>query len=198
MALAQKIQEKTQKALGAHPADAKISKSYFSISFIALLVGGVLGLLQGLNRAGLLELPTWLNYYQVLTGHGLFLVLVFTSFFVVGYFYAALSHNLGGLQPKVRKMVWSAFWLKIMGAVTAVIPIIQGEASVMYTFYPPMARHLYSISVSSSSSSGSGWPHSAHSSKWRIGEKQTKDSIYRFYLISQQGYSSYYYSQVSS
>lgn len=67
MALAQKIQEKTQKALGAHPADAKISKSYFSISFIALLVGGVLGLLQGLNRAGLLELPTWLNYYQVLT-----------------------------------------------------------------------------------------------------------------------------------
>ena len=139
MALAQKIQEKTQKALGAHPADAKISKSYFSISFIALLVGGVLGLLQGLNRAGLLELPTWLNYYQVLTGHGLFLVLVFTSFFVVGYFYAALSHNLGGLQPKVRKMVWSAFWLKIMGAVTAVIPIIQGEASVMYTFYPPMA-----------------------------------------------------------
>lgn len=105
MALAQKIQEKTQKALGAHPADAKISKSYFSISFIALLVGGVLGLLQGLNRAGLLELPTWLNYYQVLTGHGLFLVLVFTSFFVVGYFYAALSHNLGGLQPKVRKMV---------------------------------------------------------------------------------------------
>lgn len=36
-------------------------------------------------------------------------------------------------------MVWSAFWLKIMGAVTAVIPVIQGEASVMYTFYPPMA-----------------------------------------------------------
>ena len=142
MALAKAIQtttEKAEKAMGANPLDAKISKTYFSVSFIALLIGGVLGLLQGLNRAGLLELPAWLNYYQVLTAHGLFLVLVFTTFFVVGYFYAALSHNLNNLLPKVRKMGWTAFSLLAVGAITAAIPVIQGEASVMYTFYPPMA-----------------------------------------------------------
>ncbi|MFD1039012.1 cbb3-type cytochrome c oxidase subunit I [Virgibacillus byunsanensis] len=139
MALAETIKEKANKALGVNPLDARISKSYFTVTFIALLLGGILGLLQGLNRAGLLELPSWLNYYQVLTAHGLLLILVFTAFFTIGYFYSVLSHNLGGLLPKVRKMVWIGFGLKMVGFVLAVIPILMNEASVMYTFYPPMA-----------------------------------------------------------
>src|SRR4051794_21731830 len=96
-AIPKSIIEKTNRAMGISPEDAKITKSYIAVAFIALLVGGFLGLLQGLNRAGLLELPTWFNYYQVLTAHGLILVLVLTAFFTIGYFYAALSHNLGGL-----------------------------------------------------------------------------------------------------
>lgn len=94
------IKDKANKMLGYHPEDAKLSKSYIAVAFIALLVGGFLGLLQGLNRAGLLELPTWFNYYQVLTAHGLLLILVLTAFFTIGYFYATLSHNLGGYFQK--------------------------------------------------------------------------------------------------
>ncbi|MUK90120.1 cytochrome C [Ornithinibacillus sp. L9] len=139
MALAETIKTKANNALGVNPQDAKISKSYFTVTFLALLIGGTLGLVQGLNRAGLFELPSWLNYYQVLTAHGLLLILVFTAFFTIGYFYAGLSHTLGGLIPKVRKMVWIGFWMKIFGFVLAVIPILMNEASVMYTFYPPMA-----------------------------------------------------------
>ncbi|WP_280770309.1 cbb3-type cytochrome c oxidase subunit I [Salipaludibacillus daqingensis] len=135
------FKEKANKALGIVPEDAIISKSYLFVSFIALLVGGVLGLLQGLNRAGLLELPLWFNYYQVLTAHGILLILVFTAFFTIGYFYAVLSHTLDGLLPKVRKMAWIGFGLKIFGFVLAVIPIIMNEASVMFTFYPPLAAH---------------------------------------------------------
>jgi cytochrome c oxidase subunit 1 len=135
------FKEKTNKVLGINPQDALISKLYMSVSFIALLIGGLLGLVQGLNRAGLLELPSWLNYYQVLTAHGLLLILVFTAFFTIGYFYASLSHTLGGLLPVVRKMAWVGFSLKIVGFVLAVVPIIMNEASVMYTFYPPMAAH---------------------------------------------------------
>ena len=84
-------------------------------------------------------MPSWFNYYQVLTAHGLLLVLVLTAFFTIGYFYAGLSHTLGGLLPKVRKMAWIGFWMKIVGFVLAVIPILMNDASVMYTFYPPMA-----------------------------------------------------------
>ncbi|MDR6999082.1 cbb3-type cytochrome c oxidase subunit I [Neobacillus niacini] len=130
---------KVNQVLGISLEDARLTKTYIFVAFAALLLGGILGLVQGLNRAGLLELPSWVNYYQVLTAHGLLLVVVLTAFFTIGYFYAALSHNLGGLLPKVRMMAWIGFGLKIVGFVLAVIPIIMGDASVMYTFYPPMA-----------------------------------------------------------
>lgn len=133
------LKEKANEVLGISVEDALISKSYIAVAFIALLVGGILGLLQGLNRAGLLELPTWFNYYQVLTAHGVILVLVLTAFFTIGYFYAGLSHTLGGLLPKVKRMAWIGFWTKIIGFVIALIPILMNEASVMFTFYPPMA-----------------------------------------------------------
>jgi cytochrome c oxidase subunit 1 len=135
--------EMGNKVLGMNTEDARITKTYLSVAFIALLIGGVLGLLQGLNRAGLLELPTWFTYYQVLTAHGILLVVVLTAFFTIGYFYSALSHDLAGLLPKVRKMAWFGFGMKIFGFVLAVIPILLNEASVMFTFYPPMAASPY-------------------------------------------------------
>ncbi|MDM5227534.1 cbb3-type cytochrome c oxidase subunit I [Cytobacillus sp. NJ13] len=135
----QVFKDKANKVMGICLEDAKLTKSYLSVAFLAILLGGILGLLQGLNRAGMLELPAWLNYYQVLTAHGLLLVVVLSAFFTIGYFYAGLSHTLGGLLPKVRKMAWIGFWMKILGFVLAVIPILMNEASVMYTFYPPMA-----------------------------------------------------------
>ncbi|WP_175989641.1 cbb3-type cytochrome c oxidase subunit I [Bacillus sp. Marseille-Q1617] len=141
MELVRKMEMNVKKnvSLGVSPQDAKLSKTYLLVAFIALLLGGILGLLQGLNRAGLLQLPPWLNYYQVLTAHGVLLVLVLTAFFTIGYFYAALSHTLGGLLPKVRKMAWIGFYMKTAGLVMAVIPILKNDASVLYTFYPPMA-----------------------------------------------------------
>jgi len=135
------IKEKTKQKLGVNPQDAKLTLTYFSVAFIVLFIGGFLGLLQGLNRAGVLELPAWLNYYQVLTAHGILLVLVFTTLFMIGYFYAGISHMHEGLLPKVRKMGWAAFGLLILAVVLIFIPIIMGEASVMYTFYPPMQAH---------------------------------------------------------
>ena len=127
------------KSLHGNGQDAVFSKTYLMVSFIALLLGGFLGLLQALNRGGLLELPSQLNYYQSLTAHGILLVVVFMAFFTIGYFYAGLSHTLGGLLPKVRKMAWVGFGLKMIGFILVVIPILKNQASVMYTFYPPMA-----------------------------------------------------------
>ncbi|WOV88945.1 cbb3-type cytochrome c oxidase subunit I [Sporosarcina oncorhynchi] len=135
--------KKSEQLMGMNPADAKLTKAYMSVAFIALLIGGILGLLQGLERAGLIQLPYWFNYYQVLTAHGILLVIVLTAFFTIGYFYAGLSHTLGGLLPKVRTMAWVGFWLKVVGLVIAVVPIIMNEATVMYTFYPPMAASPY-------------------------------------------------------
>src|SRR5690625_1342699 len=121
------------------PEDAKLTLSFFTVSFLALLVGGFLGLFQGLERAGFITMPSWFDYYQTLTTHGVLLILVFTGTFLIGYVYAGLSHTLGGLISKVRKMGWVAFTLMIIGTVLAASQIAIGEASVLYTFYPPMA-----------------------------------------------------------
>lgn len=135
---AQPLKDKANQILGVNPEDAKITKSFLLVSFIALLLGGIFGLLQGINRAGLLELPSWLNYYQVLTAHGLMLVVIFSGFFMIGYFYSGLSHALGGLLPKVRNMAKIGFGLSMFGAVIVVIMVLMNEASVLYTFYPPL------------------------------------------------------------
>ncbi|MFC7062535.1 cbb3-type cytochrome c oxidase subunit I [Halobacillus seohaensis] len=128
-------------ALGVNKEDAKVSLSYLSVAFVALLIGGVLGLLQGLERSGLLELPTWFNYYQVLTAHGILLLLVFSTTFTIGYQYANLSHSFGGLLPKVRKLSWIGFGLMVFGTIMVATMIVLNEASVLYTFYPPLAAH---------------------------------------------------------
>ncbi|CAM3163292.1 cbb3-type cytochrome c oxidase subunit I [Filibacter tadaridae] len=138
-ATSKSLKEKANQVMGVNLKDAKLAKSYMAVAFIALLLGGILGLLQGFERAGLIQLPYWFNYYQVLTAHGLLLVVVLTAFFTIGYFYAGLSHCLGGLLPKVRKMAWIGFWMKIVGLVIAIIPVLLNKASVMYTFYPPLA-----------------------------------------------------------
>jgi len=134
-----KADKNLKKYLGTNEKDAKLSLTFFTVSFAVLLVGGLLGLVQGLERAGLLTLPNWFNYYQVLTVHGVLLILVFTITFLIGYFYAGVSHTLGGLLPRIRKMGWISFGLIMAGVALAASQIIIGEASVLYTFYPPLA-----------------------------------------------------------
>lgn len=137
--IGEKVTEKIGKYAATNAKDAKITLSFFTVSFIALLVGGLLGLLQGLERAGLITMPSWFDYYQTLTTHGVLLILVFTGTFLIGYIYAGMSHTLGGFIPIVRKFGWTAFGLMLVGTVVAASQIVIGEASVLYTFYPPMA-----------------------------------------------------------
>ena len=133
------FKEKVTGYVATNEEDAKITISFFTVSFIALLVGGVLGFLQGLERAGVLTMPAAFDYYQTLTTHGILLILVFTGTFLIGYVYAGMSHTLGGLRPISRKLGWTSFGLMLFGTVLAASQVIIGEASVLYTFYPPMA-----------------------------------------------------------
>src|SRR5699024_2512253 len=126
----EKVKGKVGKYAATNAKDAKITLSFFTVSFIALLIGGILGLLQGLERAGLLSMPIWFDYYQTLTTHGVLLILVFTGTFLIGYVYAGMSHTLGGFIPVVRKFGWTAFGLMILGTTLAASQIFIGQATV--------------------------------------------------------------------
>lgn len=121
--------------------DGKLALAFIYVAFIALFLGGVCGLLQVLARTGQFELPSFLNYYQVLTTHGVLLGLVLTTFFILGFQTAAVSRTSGTFTDKQRTFGWIGFWVATIGLIAAAAMILTNKASVLYTFYAPLKAH---------------------------------------------------------
>lgn len=121
--------------------DIPLSLTHVLIGFAAVFVGAIFGLLQGLVRGGIITLPSWLSYYEILTAHGVLLALVFTTYFIFGYLFAGNSHTLGPMTDAERKVGWLGFWTMTIGTVMAAAMILSGQASVLYTFYLPLKAH---------------------------------------------------------
>ncbi|WP_036832852.1 b(o/a)3-type cytochrome-c oxidase subunit 1 [Pontibacillus litoralis] len=120
--------------------EAKLSMAHMWVAFISLLIGGLMGLLQTLVRTGKVTLPFGIDYYQVLTVHGVILALVLTTFFIIGFQTTLMSKTVG-MTDRQRKLGWLAFWVMTIGTIITAIMILLGEASVLYTFYAPLAAH---------------------------------------------------------
>src|SRR5699024_28085 len=140
----QKVGKKVKQTMGVNPEDARLTLIYLFVSFLALLIGGFLGLIQGLERAGLIQMPSWFDYYQTLTAHGVLLILVFTTTFLVAYLYSGMSHTLGGLLLGVRRVGWAALGMLIIGIVLASTTILSGVGYGFCPVYPPMPASPWS------------------------------------------------------
>lgn len=123
------------------PRDAKLAMAHLYVAFIALFLGGLAGLLQVLVRSGSFELPWGINYYQVLTVHGVLLGLILTTFFIFALQGAAMSRTVGTLSNTQRKLGWAGFWVMTTGTTMAAVMVLLNEASVLYTFYAPLQAH---------------------------------------------------------
>ncbi len=121
------------------PRDRHLILAHVGIAVGALLIGAVAGLLQVVERAGWVQLPGGINYYQMLTVHGVLLALVFTTFFIFAYLYAGLARTLDGqLIQSSRTLAWIGYGMMTLGTVLALVHILTNDASVLYTFYPPL------------------------------------------------------------
>jgi cytochrome c oxidase subunit 1 len=118
--------------------DRKLALWNIGVAYIAFLIGTLCGLLQVFIRNDALELPSWLDYYQILTAHGVLLALIFTTFFIFSFFITGMSKSLGSFGPKVYLFSWIGFAVTTLGTVLTMVMIISGEASVLYTFYAPL------------------------------------------------------------
>ncbi|HWO75136.1 MAG TPA: b(o/a)3-type cytochrome-c oxidase subunit 1 [Bacillus sp. (in: firmicutes)] len=118
--------------------DAKLCMSHIWVALTALFLGAIAGLLQTLVRSGTVTLPAGIGYYQLLTAHGVLLGLVFTTFFIMGFLFAAMSRTTGIMNNAVRKLGWLGFILMTAGTVLTVIMILLNKATVLYTFYAPL------------------------------------------------------------
>ncbi|MFG6118408.1 MULTISPECIES: b(o/a)3-type cytochrome-c oxidase subunit 1 [Thalassobacillus] len=130
------IAEKT----GLSKADSRLVMSFMWVTFISLLIGGLMGLLQTLVRTGNFNLPFGIGYYQILTVHGVILGLVLTTFFIIGFQFALMAKTVG-MTNKQRKWAWASFWVMLIGTIASAIMILLGKASVLYTFYAPLKAH---------------------------------------------------------
>ncbi|WP_019412840.1 b(o/a)3-type cytochrome-c oxidase subunit 1 [Paenisporosarcina sp. TG20] len=118
--------------------DRKLALWNIAVAYIAFLIGTLTGLLQVFIRNDALKLPSWLDYYQILTAHGVLLALIFTTYFIFGFFITGMSKSLGSFGPKVRLCSWIGFAVTTIGTVLATVMIVSGKASVLYTFYAPL------------------------------------------------------------
>ncbi|WP_270179693.1 b(o/a)3-type cytochrome-c oxidase subunit 1 [Alkalihalobacillus sp. CinArs1] len=129
-------------------ADAKLSMAHIYVAFAAVLLGGIAGLLQTLVRSGTVQLPAGIGYYQLLTAHGILLALVFTTYFIIGFFYAGLSRTLGKFYDQPFRMAWLGFVVMTIGTVLTTVMILLNEGTVLYTFYAPLkASPLFYIGL---------------------------------------------------
>ncbi len=124
----------------------KVSLYYITLAFIALLIGTLFGPFQAFNYAGVnlypvLEklLPFVKSYYQGLTLHGVLNAIVFTQLFAQGALLYLQSREMK-LLPRMG-VAWFSWWLALVGLVMAAIPLLANDATVLYTFYPPLKGH---------------------------------------------------------
>jgi len=133
------------------PEEAKLVRWHFGVGFVALALGGLFGLVQALYRTGYFRdaLPIdAAQYYTVLTGHGVLLALVFTTFLICGLFVWAVTRSLDRPLAHTR-VAWAGFLAMLVGTALAALTILNGfapelplgSADVLYTFYPPLQGH---------------------------------------------------------
>ena len=122
--------------------------AHFWLAFGAFAGAIVLGAWQMWARS---PLHPWLTdpelYYRSVTAHGTTLAYVFPTLIAMGFGYAvcvsALNRPLRG-----EGLAWVGFYLVLAGALMSLVTVAGGNASVLYTFYPPLtASPFYYLGV---------------------------------------------------
>ena len=120
------------------PRHRNLVLAHLWLAFAVFAAAAVLGVWQMWVRSPLhapYENPH--NYFLSVTAHGVSMAYVLTTFFVMGFGYFVAETGLGREIPGIR-WAWAGFVIGAIGAVMAALTILAGDASVLYTFYPPL------------------------------------------------------------
>jgi len=111
------------------------------VAFIFFAVAAVLGLYQTVERMDIIPgMKSPELYFASVSTHGVLMGFVLTTFFVMGFGYYAASTSLKQ-EIWSKPFAWFGFWLSLIGVLIAAVPLLTGNASVLYTFYPPLMAH---------------------------------------------------------
>ena len=119
----------------------KLTAWNVGIALVALFIGTWFGPLQVLEHAGVnlykQLAPGIQSYYQGLSLHAVLNALVWTTFFITGFLTFATVHALKRnlRYPWINTL---GLVLMVVGLVVTAVPLLLNQATVLYTFYPPM------------------------------------------------------------
>src|SRR5262245_12723687 len=120
----------------------RLCLAHFWVAFGAFLFAAVIGTWQMWVRSPLgANVGTPSQYFMSVTAHGVSMAYVLTTFFIMGfgYFVAVTALN----RPLPGKLwAWAAYWIALLGVVVTIVPIAMGQASVLFTFYPPLTASV--------------------------------------------------------
>jgi cytochrome c oxidase subunit I len=116
----------------------RLTLAHLWVAFAAFAVAAVLGVWQMWARSPLpAPYLTAQAYFTSVTAHGVSMAYVLTTFVVMGFGYYVAETALGRPLPLPR-LAWLGFALGIIGSVMAAVTIFAGNATVLFTFYPPL------------------------------------------------------------
>ena len=116
----------------------RLCLAHFWVAFGAFLIAACLGTWQMWVRSPLgANIGTPGQYFISVTAHGVSMAYVMTTFFIMGFGYFVAVTALGRPLPG-KPWAWLGFWMGFIGVFMALIPVLMGQASVLYTFYPPL------------------------------------------------------------
>ena len=121
----------------------KLVLAHFWVAFVAFALALVLGEWQMYVRS---PLSGWVgnpeHYYRSVTAHGTVMGYVLPTLVAMGFGYAITELSLK--RPLIGiTWAWAGFWLVVIGTVMAATPVALGQASLLYTFYPPMVGSAF-------------------------------------------------------
>jgi cytochrome c oxidase subunit I len=105
---------------------------------VLLAFGGTLAILIALQRQGLPISDDW--WYRLLASHGATMLLFWLLLFEVGALYWG-STMLLNARMRAPKVAWANFGMMLLGVLMAQWAMLSGEATVMFTAYPPLTAH---------------------------------------------------------
>jgi len=139
--------EAEQSFVDKFPQEARVVRAALLSSFFALTLGAVFGIVQTLHRTDVARIIPSTDYYTVLTAHGVFMVISFTIFFLVGLFTWAVTRSLDRPLIDIR-ITWTWYAIMAVGMTMTGVSILAGffpaldmSADVLFTFYAPLQAH---------------------------------------------------------
>ncbi len=126
-----------ESGLQFHQSAERLIRAHAVVAVVMLLIGGITALMVTLTRWPAVHLLPADRFYQLLTIHGINMLIYWIIFFEIAVLYFC-SSTLLRVRIATPRLAWLGFFLMVAGAVLNNYSVLSGNSSVMMTSYVPM------------------------------------------------------------